>query len=74
MKRFRMETKCGIFVLLKSFLKRRLYNSRDVCSGSRGYNVYTNSVDRKKNVLLLDHNFLFRLLVSLSKEALFTLN
>ena len=69
-----METKCGIFVLLKSFLKRRLYNSRDVCSGSRGYNVYTNSVNREKNVLLLDNNFLLRLLVSLNKEALFTLN
>ena len=73
MKRFRMETKCGIFILLKSFLKGGLYNSRDVCSGARRDKVCANSVDGKQDVLFLDHNLLLRLLISLNKEALFTL-
>ena len=72
LKGLRVEAKCRIFKLLESFLKGGLYNSRDVCSGARGDDVYANGVHRKQDVLLLNHNFLFRLLISLNEEALLT--
>ena len=72
LKGFTVEAKCRIFILLESFLKRWLYNSRDIGCGAREDDVDANSVYRQQDMLFLDNDFLFRLLISLNEEALLT--
>ena len=72
LKGFTVEAKCRIFILLESFLKRWLYNSRDIGCGARKDDVDANSVYRQQDMLFLDNDFLFRLLISLNEEALLT--
>ena len=72
LKGFTVEAKCRVFVLLESFLKRWLYNSRDIGCGARKDDVDANSVYGQQDVLFLDNDFLFRLLISLNEEALLT--
>ena len=72
LKGFTVEAKCRVFILLESFLKRWLYNSRDIGCGARKDDVDANSVYRQQDMLFLDNDFLFRLLISLNEEALLT--